>query len=117
MSMPIRRNGATSFLEKAKLRYGGFLVNPSSHSSYESLDVFSDELPVSLKKEYEMAETIGKKYGLTLIFQDFSLGEGGGKGMEPDYQMVFVATCKSFDELKKVPNKMTKAISELEEKT
>lgn len=114
--MPIRRKGASRFLEKAKLRYGGFLVNPSFHSNYESLDVFSDELPISRKKEYEMAETIGKKYGLTLVFQDFSLGEGGGKGMEPDYQLVFVSTCKSFNELKEAPRKIAKAILELEEK-
>lgn len=114
--MTIPRTEAVTFLEKNKLRYGGFLVNPSIDSDYGNIDVFSHELPISGKKEYEITETVGKKYDLKLIFQDFSLGEGVGKGMESDYESVFVATCRSLDELKEAPTKIAKAIAELEEK-
>jgi len=111
--MPIKRDAATRFLEKNKMRYGGPLTNPSLDSDYKHIDVFSQELPIYYKIEFEIAERIGRKYNLKLIFEDFTPGEGLGKGMEPDYEPVYVYTCKTFDELKKAPVIINKAINEL----
>ena len=111
--MPIPRKEATEFLKKYKLRYGGPLVNPSVGSPYAHLDIFSDELPIYRKTEFEVAESIGRKYNLILKFEDFSPGEGLGKGMEPNYEPVFVSTCASLDELKEAREKIAKAAIEL----
>ena len=111
--MPIPRKEATEFLKKSKLRYGGFLVNPSVDSDYERIDIFSEELPIYRKTEFDVAERIGRKYNLKLIFEDFSPGEGLDKGMRPDYEPVFVLTCTSIDELKEASKKISESIIEL----
>jgi hypothetical protein len=112
--MTIERNRGVTFLQQSGCRYGGSLVNPSFKSDFDSMDVFSGELPVSRKKEYEQAEVIGKKHGLQLVFQDFSFGDGAGKGMEPDYELVFAISCKSFEELENAPKRIEQAMLELE---
>jgi len=110
--MPIPRKEAQELLQKSGLRHGGFTVEPTFDSDYATIDVFSGELPISIKREYETAERIGKRYGLKLIQQDFSPGEG--KGEKPQYESVYVLTCKSLRKLRKTPELIATAVAELE---
>jgi len=109
--MPITRKEANEFLRKTKLRYGSSSVDPTVDSDYEHVDLFSEELPISLEKEYQIAERIGSRHGLKLIHQDFSPGE---KGELTKYEPVYASTCKSLNELRKAPETIAKAIAELE---
>lgn len=110
--MPIPKGEADKILKKLKWRYGGPLVNPSVDSDYEHVDVFSTELPIFTKKEFGIAESIGKKHDLKLIFEDFSVGEG----LQPEYEPVYVMMCSSLKELKEALQKMDSALGELSEK-
>ncbi|MHA1865453.1 MAG: hypothetical protein ACTSWZ_03010 [Candidatus Heimdallarchaeaceae archaeon] len=107
--MPLPRKETNEILKNIKLPYGGPVMN----SQYKFIDIFSNELPIYTKKEFKIAEEIGKKHCLKLIFQDFSVGE---KGEYTKYEPVYVLTCTSLDELKEAPKRINKATSELEEK-
>jgi len=104
--MPIPRKEANEFLRKTKLRYGSVSVGDDC----EHIDIFSDELPIAAVPEYEKAEEIGKKHGLSVINQDFGLGEKA----PPKYETVYSTTCTTLDELRKAPEKIATAITELE---
>ena len=109
--MPIPRKEAHEILKKCELRYGGFMVEPTIDSDYKSIDVFSGELPVSTVKEFEEAKQIGEKYGLKLIIQNFTPGEGHPRSR--DNETIYVSACTSLDELREAPEKIAKAIVEL----
>jgi hypothetical protein len=114
--MPIPRKEVIKFFRKNNLRHGGLLANPSVDSDYKFIDIFSDELPIYTKQEFDIAESIARKYNLKLSFQDFSPGEGIGKGAEPYYEPVFIATCTSPDELRCAYEKIINATKELQNK-
>ena len=109
--MPIPRDEAGKFLEASKLRYGGILIETTFDSDYSSVDIFSEELPVGKKEQYDRAKAIGKELGLNLIYQDFSFGEGENP---PDYQLVFVSTCKTLEEVLKAPEIIAEGIYKVE---
>ena len=109
--MPIPRKEAREILKKIGLRYGGFTVEPTVDSDYAHIDVFSNELPISRKNEFKLAERIGNGHGLKLTQQDFSPGE---KGELTEYETVYALSCKSLNELKKASEKISTAIAELE---
>lgn len=116
MIVTIERSEATTFLKKEKLRYGGPLTNPGIHSDYSYLELYSDELPIFSRKEFDVAEGIGDRHGLILKFRDFSPGEGLGKGRGPNYEPVFIYKCTSKDQLEEAPKKIAEAIIELKRK-
>jgi hypothetical protein len=79
MTIPQKR--ADAILKRIKLRYAGTTINPSINSDYELVDIYSNELPIRKKSEFEIAKEIGRKYNLELEWIDFSPGEGLGKGI------------------------------------
>jgi hypothetical protein len=107
--MTIDKYTADVIFKSLQLRYAAPLTNPGIHSDYRYADVFSSELPISTKREFEIAEMIAKKYNLKLIFEDFSVGEGS----RPNYEPVFVLTCHSLDDLKGASQRIDLALAEL----
>ena len=113
--MPIPRKEAIEIIKKSGLRGGGHLAEGTKDSDYESYTLYSEELLTSPvpKKEFELAERIGKKYGLKLDRHDFTPGEGATK---PRYNhLVYISTSTTLDEFKEAPEKIAKAVAELEE--
>lgn len=113
--MPIPRKEALEIIKKSGLRGGGLPAERTKDSDYESYTLYSEELftsPVP-KKEFELAERIGKKYGLKLDRKDFTPGEGATKSQYN--QFVYISTSTILGELEKAPEKIAKAVAELEE--
>jgi hypothetical protein len=111
MTIPQKR--ADAILKRIKLRYAGTTINPSINSDYELVDIYSNELPIRKKSEFEIAKEIGRKYNLELEWIDFSPGEGLGKGVEPRYELVYRMSCRSLNDLKEAPKQITRAVCEL----
>jgi hypothetical protein len=114
--MVIPQKRADAILKRIKLRYAGTTINPGINSDYELVDIYSNELPIRKKIEFEIAKEIGRKYNLQLEWMDFTPGEGLGKGEKPHYELVYRLCCKSLEELKEAPKRITRAVSELKEK-
>jgi hypothetical protein len=105
--MPIPMEEASKIFKLCSLRHAGNLLG---RNLYSSIDLYSPELPISRKDEYERAEKIGKENGLKLAIQDFSQGEGE----EPKYEPIFISVCTSVEELKKAPAVIAEAVVKLD---
>jgi len=110
--MPILNCEADEILKKTRIRYGLCPSNPIRiDSGYDHIDIFSERLPITTNKEYDIAERVAKEHNLDLLYQDFGLGEG----LQHNFEYIFSITCTSSDELKNASMKMASIISKLKE--
>jgi hypothetical protein len=115
--MPIPLEIADKILKRINLRYASETIEPSISSDYDWIEVYSGQLPVRTKSEFEIAKEIGKRFNLKLKWMSFNKGEGlGEEGLKVNYELVFVMKCTTLEELKEASKKIAKAYSLLQRK-
>jgi hypothetical protein len=95
----------------SKFRFGSSQIESKINGDYEWIDIYSEDLGLGARSK--IAEEIAKEFGLKVMVQDFGPGEGIS---QIKWEVVFVAHCKTLEELRTASERIEKACKELETK-